>query len=124
MVLDLGNVRRRGAVLRRQRSFSALAFVISILAGLPAMATEYPIAPGQKVIGELGPYNPLGAYALHLGWPTYLIHWHEQAGWGRAQCEPWVHQALSRGHRQAVRRGGGRYAGAHGRATGDPGVDR
>src|SRR5262249_40220131 len=23
---------------------------------------------------EPGPFNPLGAYALYLGWPSYLIH--------------------------------------------------
>src|SRR5207248_3893487 len=56
MVLDLWNARRRGAVLRRRCSFSAVALVLSVLADWPAMATEYAIAPGQKVIGELRPY--------------------------------------------------------------------
>lgn len=30
--------------------------------------------PGQKPIVPPGPDNPLGAYALYLGWPGFLIH--------------------------------------------------
>jgi L,D-transpeptidase ErfK/SrfK len=30
--------------------------------------------PGQKRVVPPGPDNPLGRYAIHLGWPGYLIH--------------------------------------------------
>jgi L,D-transpeptidase ErfK/SrfK len=37
----------------------------------PSIHAERPDLP--QVISA-GPDNPLGAYALRLGWPTYLIH--------------------------------------------------
>lgn len=37
----------------------------------PRMRQEDPKLPA---VVETGPDNPLGAYALYLGWPSYLIH--------------------------------------------------
>src|SRR5205814_2142571 len=56
MIWDLSGTRRRAVGVCRRCSFGAAALVISVLAGLPAMAAEYAIAPGQKAIGELRSY--------------------------------------------------------------------
>jgi len=56
MIWDLSGTRRRAVGVCRRCSFAAAALVISVLAGLPAMAAEYAIAPGQKAIGELRSY--------------------------------------------------------------------
>lgn len=44
----------------------------------PRMRQENPLLPA---VVEAGPENPLGSYALYLGWPSYLIHGtnHEKA---------------------------------------------
>ncbi len=47
----------------------------------PSVRADHPELP--KVV-EPGPHNPLGAFALDLGWPSYLIHGtNEPAGIGR-----------------------------------------
>ena len=56
MIWDLSDTRRRAVGVCRRCSFAAGALVIAILAGVPAIAAEYSIARGQKVIGEQRPY--------------------------------------------------------------------
>ena len=47
-----------------------------------------------------GPDNPLGAYAMNLGWPTLPDARHEQAGRCRHAREPRLHPHVSGGHRE------------------------
>ncbi len=60
------------------------------------------------VVGP-GPDNPLGNRAFYLTWPGYLIHGtNKPAGVGPA-LQPWLHPAVSGGHRRAVRQGPDRH---------------
>ena len=49
-----------------------------------------------------GPTNPLGEYALYLGWPSYLIHGtNVPRGWGGTRAA--AASPVSGGHRAALR---------------------